>query len=354
MSEIFRNVTIHLKNKLPFVVYCKPNSGKTIAFFQKNDVLFSIEDNANVGFAFVSFDNEQRYIIPENESDIYFENNTDLDFFAQANTIDTAINNDEKYQFENLVTKGIDAIKRNEFEKVVLSRKKEVTIDGFDLETIFKKLLFNYKAAFKSIFYHPKVGLWAGATPEQLLKIEDGKLKTVSLAGTQVFDENKEAIWQLKEIEEQKIVTDYLAYILKNNGFDVKISNPYSFRAGSLVHYKTDLEAAIPIDFNITELTNLLHPTPAVCGFPKEKANQFIVENEHYNREFYCGFLGEWQKNFETYQENNSDLYVNLRCMQLKQNKATIYVGCGVTKDSIAEKEFFETQHKMQTMRRIL
>ena len=354
MSEIFRNVTNHLKNKLPFVVYCKPNSGKTIAFFQKNDVLFSIEGNANAGFAFVSFDNEQQYIIPENESDIYFENNTNFDFFAEANVCESAINIANKHEFENLVEKAVDAIKKNDFAKVVLSRKIEVVIDGFNLETIFKKLLFNYKAAFKSIFYHPKVGLWIGATPEQLLKIENKTLKTVSLAGTQVFDENKEAIWQLKEIEEQRIVTDYLANTLKNNSLDVKISSPYSFRAGSLVHLKTDLEAEIPIDFNITELTNLLHPTPAVSGFPKEKANQFIAKNEHYNREFYCGFLGEWQKNFETYQENNSDLYVNLRCMQLQQNKAIIYVGCGIIKDSISEKEFFETQNKMQTMLRVL
>lgn len=354
MSEIFRKVTSQLKNKLPFVVYCKPNSNKTIAIFQKNDILFSIENDADAGFAFVSFDNKQRYFIPENESDIYFEKNTNTDFFLESTTPENAVHLDEKSEFEKLVTKGIDAIKKNDFEKVVLSRKVALTIGEIDLETIFKKLLFKYKTAFKSIFYHPQVGLWVGATPEQLLKIENDTLKTVSLAGTQIFDENKDAIWQAKEIEEQKIVTDYLALNLKKIGRNVVISKPYTFRAGSLVHLKTDLETQISFDFNLQEVLHLLHPTPAVCGFPKEKANDFIVTNEPYNREFYCGFLGEWQKNFETYQENKSDLYVNLRCMKLEQNQATIFVGCGITKNSSAEKEFFETQNKTQTMACIL
>ena len=49
-----------------------------------------------------------------------------------------------------------------------------------------------------------------------------------------------------------------------------------------------------------------------------------------------------------------SNLYVNLRCMQFKDDEALIYVGGGITKDSIAENEWEETQKKTQTMKSVL
>jgi isochorismate synthase len=98
----------------------------------------------------------------------------------------------------------------------------------------------------------------------------------------------------------------------------------------------------------------LLHPTPAVGGFPKLNAINFINENEGYNREYYSGYLGEinYNDNFAT------DLYVNLRCMQIQKNndnfQAHLYTGCGITKDSIPEKEWFETVNKAMTLKNVL
>ena len=355
MSEIFKKVSNQFKNKLPFVVYCKPNSSKKIAFFQKNDTLFELNDTNGCGFAFVSFDNLQRFILPENECDFYFEKNNSTDFYVPSKT--TLINkNSEKkqLQFEKLVAGGIDFIIKHNFEKIVLSRKVDIILDQFDFETIFNKLIIKYEAAFKYIFYHPKIGLWIGATPEQLLKTEGLLVKTVSLAGTQLFSKSKNAEWQQKELKEQQIVTNYILQIFKKISDNIVISKPYSVQAGNLIHLKTDFQATVANDFKIEQLVNLLHPTPAVCGLPSNETKQYIIENERYNRSFYTGYVGEWKKNFETFSKNDTDLYVNLRCMKIENNSAQLYVGCGITSESKPEKEFLESENKLQTMLAVL
>ena len=112
-----------------------------------------------------------------------------------------------------------------------------------------------------------------------------------------------------------------------------------------------------------------MHPTPAVCGYPKQKAKDFILQNETYSRAYYTGFLGELNlKQSKTRNtnrrnvENNayatvktySNFYVNLRCMQFKDDKALIYVGGGITKDSVAENEWEETLNKTKTIGNVL
>ena len=332
--------------------YCKPNSDKIIALFQKNDDLISLDD-ADVGFAFVSFDNEKRYIIPERLSDIYFETVSTSDYIFPK-TLTSEIDAETKKAFETLVENGVEAIHKGDFEKVVLSRKESIQIENFDIELVFNKLISNYATAFKYCFYHPKIGFWIGATPEQFLKVDENLVKTVSLAGTQLFDKNEAAIWQNKEIEEQHIVTDYIVGNLKLYSDNVTFSEPYSHQAGSLVHIKTDIQAVVNEENNISEIINVLHPTPAVCGFPKEKAKQFIIENEGYQREFYAGFLGEWNKDFATFKQKQSDLFVNLRCMKIEESIANLYIGCGITKDSNPEKEFVETVNKSVTIKNVL
>lgn len=353
MSELFKKAKNHFNSKLPFVIYCKPNSDKIIALFQKNDTLLELDATNESGFAIVSFDNSKRYLIPENNCDIYYDTNNFLNenyILENANTY----SENQKHLFESLVKIGIDAINTTELEKVVLSRKEVVALPNLDFELLFSKLLVNHHEALKYCFYHPKVGFWIGATPEQFLKIKDNKLKTVSLAGTQLNYENQEVVWNKKEIKEQQIVTDYIVNNLEKFSDFVKYSQPYTTKAGTLSHIKTDIEAQVSDINNIKKIINSLHPTPAVCGFPKKEAQKFILENEDYNREFYSGFLGEWKKDFLTFKENQSDLFVNLRCMKIENNEAIIFTGCGITKDSNPEKEFEETVNKSITMKKVL
>ena len=91
-----------------------------------------------------------------------------------------------------------------------------------------------------------------------------------------------------------------------------------------------------------------MHPTPAVCGFPKDESKAFILENENYDRTFYTGFLGELNVH------NQTDLFVNLRCMEIVDKQVNLFIGCGITKDSIPEKEWEESINKSMTMNKIL
>ena len=85
---------------------------------------------------------------------------------------------------------------------------------------------------------------------------------------------------------------------------------------------------------------------------PLEPSKDFILKNENYNREFYTGFLGEL--NLHNEDNKTSELFVNLRCMKINNNTATIFVGGGITKDSNPKKEWEETVAKTNTMKNIL
>ena len=346
MDEFYSKARNHYQQQLPFVLYCKPGSSVINGFLQQDDQLFQTVDFHEVGFVFVSFDRSRNILIPENKSEIITVNKATI--YYEDTLLSKYYDNDSKVQFEKLVSKGINAVNQKILSKVVLSRMEVIEINAFDFILTFEKLASAYPTAFCYCFFHPKVGMWFGATPEQLLKIEDRKFSTTALAGTQQFNDVENVIWESKEKVEQQIVTDFIMENLENIASDVAMSNPYTYRAGNLLHIKTDIEGSFDSSSSLKQVIDILHPTPAVCGLPKETATAFILENEGYDRSFYTGFLGELNLQHQT------NLFVNLRCMEIKQKNAHLYMGCGVTKDSDPEREFEETVSKSMTMKKIL
>ena len=359
MELILDHARTHFNQSLPFAIYKKPENNSIDGLFQKNDTLFEIINFDEKGFVFASFDGSQTFILPENQSEritAIFQKNeiTILDSAPDyANELD-------KNKFKNLISKGIQAIENNEFKKVVLSRKETIDLVDFDVIAGFEKLVQLYPSTFVYCFFHPKVGIWLGATPEQLLQANDSDFKTIALAGTQKDKGATEIIWHKKEEEEQQFVTDYIVEKVKNIATKLLVSKPYSVKAGSMWHIKTDISGTLNSGFGLLKVIQLLHPTPAVCGFPKEVTKEFILKNENYNRTFYTGFLGELNI------ANKTDLFVNLRCMEIEVSSATadksklamtkayLFMGCGITKESIPEKEWEESVHKSTTMRKVL
>ena len=353
MELILEQARQHFNQNLPFVLYKKPENNTIDGLFQNNDTLFEVNNFDEKGFVFASFDGSQTFILPENQSErisALFQKKeiTILDKEPDyANELD-------KNKFKTLIVKGIQAIENNEFKKVVLSRKETIDLVDFDIIAGFKKLVYLYPSTFVYCFFHPKVGIWLGATPEQLLQANDSDFKTISLAGTQKDKGSTEIIWKKKEQEEQQFVTDYIVEKLKNVTNKLVVSKPYSIKAGTIWHIKTDILGTLNTGFGMQKVIQLLHPTPAVCGFPKEVTKAFLLKNENYDRTFYTGFLGELNI------ENKTDLFVNLRCMEieasskLSMTKAHLYMGCGITKESIPEKEWEESVNKSMTMKNIL
>lgn len=353
MTDLFIKVKTQQEQNLPFVIFCKPNSDKILGLFQKNDHLYFLENFEEKGFVFTPFDASDFPIIPLEYSDVYVEKVNENVFFV-SNDNSVSSNSEAKNDFENLVEKGVQAIKNNKFQKVVLSRKEEISVTDFDVEVTFKRLLSNYPTAFKYCFFHPKIGTWLGATPEQLLQTNGNELKTVALAGTQLHVDNKEVIWQEKEKNEQQLVTDFIVESLEDLVKEITISSPYSVKAGNIWHIKTDISATAKNKNAFQKIIKSLHPTSAVCGLPKQEAKVFILENENYEREFYAGFLGEMNIDLLTFKLQKTDLFVNLRCMKIEDKIASLYIGCGITEDSIPENEYIETVNKSMTMKKVL
>jgi isochorismate synthase len=351
--EIFKKITTFLREDKPFVVYRKPNSEYVSGFFMNEERLFYTDDFSESGFVFAPFDNQQKSILfPLETSDFITENislNAFIDeektFFADEAAKETHI---------KLVEKTIEEIKKNDLKKVVVSRTEQVKIADFNLVVIYQKLLQNYKNAFVYVWFHPKIGLWLGATPETLLEIKDSVFTTMSLAGTQLYKDTENIVWKSKELNEQQLVTDFIESQLSGISSNLKIDKTETVKAGSLLHLKTKVTGVLNEKSSLKTLVSALHPTPAVCGMPREKSKKFILENENYKRSFYTGFLGELNLRSSTFKTPSSSLFVNLRCMSINKNNASIFIGGGITKDSNAAKEWEETVSKSNVMKRVL
>lgn len=354
MIDFFIKVKQQEKQNLPFVIYSKPNKNILEGYFQKDDHLYFAENFNQSGFVFAPFDGNQIVLIPKKKSHKWKAILTSSDENISKESIDNTIDLNAKQHFKALVQKGIDAINNGDFSKVVVSRQEIIDLNDFDITSIFEKLVFAYPTACTYCWFHPKIGLWMGATPERLLKSKNATFLTTALAGTQVYKKAKEPTWENKEIEEQRFVTSYIVDNLKGIASEVTISSPYTVKAGNLLHIKTDIEGKINKNSTLKEVVDALHPTPAVCGLPEMIAKKFIIENENYDRTYYSGFLGELNQKSRNKKKLKSDLYVNLRCMQIKEKQAIIYMGCGITKDSNPEKEWEESVNKSMTMKKIL
>lgn len=353
MIDFFIKIKQQQAQNLPFVVYRKPYKAELRGFFQKNDHLYFAETLDETGFVFAPFDGNQMILMPKNQSVIWEADVSSLTE-QQAVKIESSENQKEKERFESLIQKAVEAIKRGDLKKVVLSRKEILEVPNFDLVAAFTQLIQNFPTVFCYCWYHPKIGLWMGATPERLLKASRKKFYTMALAGTQNFEGRTDVIWESKEIEEQQFVTDFILENLKGLTSVVAISSPYTVQAGNVLHIKTDIEGVINKSSHLSQVVSVLHPTPAVCGLPKQEAKDYILANEAYDREYYTGFLGELNKKDFTEKKQKSDLYVNLRCMQIKEKQAHLYMGCGITRESIAEKEWNESVNKSFTMKSVL
>ncbi|SIS55854.1 isochorismate synthase [Zobellia uliginosa] len=364
--DFFDKIDSQLEKELPFVAYRKPNEKSVKAIFQNDDGLHHLKDYSETGFVFAPFDSDAPAILLNLDEVLHLDAFPDKSNSPSQNVGEEP--GEEQHAFHlDLVKKGIADIKSGKFDKVVLSRSIMVKADTSPL-SLFQTLLQQCKTAFCYLWYHPKVGLWLGATPEILLTFHNRKLTTMSLAGTQNYKDNVNPTWGNKELEEQQLVTNYILKALEGKVSNLERTPTESVRAGALMHLRTKISGNATQE-NLGPIINALHPTPAVCGMPKGETKAFILREENYDREFYTGFLGEL--NFKTERNRNTrpgntennvyrsiskntTLFVNLRCMQVVNDTIQIYVGGGVTKDSDPEKEWKETVAKSKTMLKVI
>jgi len=336
------------KHKIPFVVYRKPNKDYVKAIIQNNDDIHYFTDAKQSGFIFAPFNSNEKTIVFPLANSNYIEAKYSENSIAINTKRVNSPTTEDKTKHLDLVLKTLNFIKTKQSEKVVISRKEKLKIPNFSFIKTFEKLINTYKSAFVYVWYHPHVGLWLGATPEQLVTIKNKLFETVSLAGTQSYKDTLDVTWGLKELEEQQIVTDYIESCLKPLVDKLSVAETTTLRAGNLLHLCTKVSGNLKSNNDISVLLNALHPTPATCGLPRDISKQFILDNEGYNRDFYTGFLGEMNL------DNETNLYVNLRCMKVENTNLFLFLGGGITKDSVAENEWYETIEKSKVIKRIL
>lgn len=373
-DDFFAHLNIQFDDALPFVVYRKPNENVITAFLQQEETLFETKDFTESGFVFAPFDlrSGKTVLIPSDYSSVLTLKKFDDE--PQEENEDDGVNerfvNDGYEEHISLVAKAVQNISQGAMRKVVLSRKQNVPHSQTPPLKIFKRLLTRYATAFVYCWYHPKVGLWLGATPETLLCIANRRLQTMSLAGTQKFKGTTAVTWGAKEKEEQQFVTDAIQENLSLLVDNLNISKPLTHKAGDLLHLKSSIDATIDsTHIALSEIIEALHPTPAVCGLPRETAKQFILTNETYKRSYYTGFLGELNLKSErkrarttrntenqvyTAIKKSSRLFVNLRCMEIDAKGTQLFVGGGITEASNPEAEWQETCDKLSTMTAVL
>ncbi len=330
-------------------------------------------EEGNSGFAFAPFiPNAKKFLFPA-DTHYQFENEIQTKGPQTNSTLSSnsrPSHNQKKATFHRatlshtigvdfieLVNKGLQEISDGQIEKVVPSRYKDITItDEYNLLDAFDTLCEKHPQALVSLVSSPQTGTWLGATPELLVSVNNQSIfKTIALAGTLPYSPDvdlKTVAWTQKEIEEQALVCRYIINCFKKIRLrEYEEHGPRTVVAGNLMHLKTIYEvdmAATNFPQLGSVMLKLLHPTSAVCGMPFDNAMTFLKNKEGYNREFYSGFLGPVQIN------NESQIYVNLRCMQVFEKSARLYAGAGITIDSYPEKELEETEMKMQNLQNLI
>ncbi|TAF73412.1 MAG: isochorismate synthase [Bacteroidetes bacterium] len=364
------------ESNCPFVFFKNPNS-TAFNFLADSDVHFVSnydEIFTKSGFVFAPFDDKKssKNIIIENQIHYVFScndfENPKLILKDNAFEINKITNKKSQNLVSNNQLSYIEKVKiaqieieKGELKKVVLAEKKSYdTITEIDYVSLFKETCDIYPDAFVSIVYIPNEGIWLGASPEVLISVDKNQVfKTVALAGTKAVktgDAACDAQWTQKEIQEQALVERYIVDCFKKIRLrEYEEDGPKTVRAGSLWHLKSEFSVDLltqKFEHLPQVMLKLLHPTSAVCGTPKDKALEIIKLTENFDREYYAGYLGAVNLSIDNHTETH--IYVNLRCAKLFNNMAHIFIGAGITSDSVAEKEEKELAYKSEIILKVL
>ncbi|MEG0947756.1 MAG: isochorismate synthase [Bacteroidales bacterium] len=350
-----------IDQNIPFFLYRLPNENKIHCGVQSNSELQKAPIDSFIGkegFIIAPFENKYAYLLTPDylfdlPSDLHVlaELTLQLSFFTSQEETSPVIESSYE-EYISQCNRYIDQIRTGRAEKAILARcVKTDRLTRKKAGYIFTQLEACYKDACVFLVNLPGVTTWIGASPETLLKVHNDSFITMSLAGTRKWEagitEHVET-WAAKEKKEQAIVTEYIYNKLISSQVKKVTCEPLCVKkAGGVGHLQTMIHGVLS-HCQIADLIMALHPTPAVCGSPTSEALTMIHEIESLSRDFYAGYLG--------YQEANGDLalFVNLRSARLLNEYGLLYVGGGITADSVPENEWEETCLKAQTILNVL
>ncbi len=324
-SEILEN---QLSSGNPFALIRLP---------KENQILLVSKDQKGENmYSFTSFDTIKKYEFRFTDfQEITFSDKEKEFLISLSVKENTQVISKDNYL--DLLGKTVQFLQEKKAHKIVISREKWIRNEDINPTESFLFLCKKYPDSFCHLSYWNKEEIWLGATPEVLGIFEDSIFKTMSLAGT--LPDEDSFLWGKKEIEEQKLVTEYIREKLSNFSSYLSLNGPNTLHLGHVKHLITYFSVKLDDSSLLSKLIQNLHPTPAVCGIPLDTSQNFILKEEGYNRDFYAGYISLQTPDSEKY-------FVNLRCGKLYQNGALLFVGGGITAQSNPEKEWEETELK--------
>lgn len=255
---------------------------------------------------------------------------------------------DEK--FIDAVDKAIKEIETGRIEKIVLAKDLVLPISSEpDLGVPLKRLHERYPDCWTY-----KIGNVFGASPELLLKAEDGRVSARVLAGTAARGTDPDV---------DKAIADGLSHSLKNKHehlyavqslvnelkpfcesveFD---QEPFSLALPDMWHLATDVRGVLKPQFSLLDVIQKLHPTAAVAGTPRDLAIEMIRELEPFDRGGYAGPVGWLSSN------GSGEIAIALRGGIIEKNQIRALAGCGIVSESTPQAELEETELKFKAVR---
>lgn len=274
---------------------------------------------------------------------------------AQASGAKSSIelsDNQSRRSWDETVERAVDEIRKGSFEKVVIARSVNAAASSdFDVFPVLRHLESVHQDSFVFGYWRGR-RVFAGATPERLVRVDGRNVETSSLAGTIARGGNraedaanaKALLVSAKDRVEHAAVRDSLQAALAETCDDVTApKEPSLLTLPNMHHLHTEFRARLREGSSIFDLVERLHPTPAVGGYPRDAALEFICANENLDRGWYAAPIG-WSGS------ESGEFAVGLRSSVISGDGATLFGGCGIVADSDADEEFDESTLKLQVM----
>lgn len=232
---------------------------------------------------------------------------------------------------------AMDAIGTENLAKVVLARQVVVQINGeVDPAGIVSRL----RSDNPDCYLFCVEGL-IGASPELLISLREGRMRTLALAGTATHPDELESV---KISEEHRHVADSVTSVLSQHLAHVDLREQVVVHHGAISHVGTRIEGPAAPGTTVADVLADLHPTAAVAGTPTKAAIDLIREIEPGSRGRYAGPVG-WMN-----QKGEGVFAIALRCGQVDGSRMTLFAGGGLVEGSEEGPELAETELKLAPM----
>ena len=254
------------------------------------------------------------------------------------------------------VERAIELVERGDLTKLVLAVRQQLELDGpLDPLAVLANLRRSQPGSCRFLWQQQGGDALLGASPERLLTLRQGLLRSDALAGTAPLgDTATELLRSSKDRHEHELVVETITAVLQRAGLTPRRPrHPRLARHGSLVHLHTPITARLDPALlgrahQPLALAEVLHPTPAVAGLPRREAIAWLRSLEPFERGHYAAPIG-WIDS-----EGDADLRVAIRSGTLRGHRLELTAGAGLVRGSRAEKELQEVALKLGVLQQQL